>query len=175
MEYIAQCVLLPNASTTLSDDSRHNESAPLGLQCKHGTLECLGNAHQLCMHKHLPLTDFYATLSCMDYQTPFPSDIGTIELAKRCAKTVGIDWEASGVGKCIEGKQGKREGLAKEGYELLWNSVDRTLRENVTKSCTIRIDSTIVKGGKRTCQVDDGVWTGCDVSLEVPLAGVRVS
>jgi hypothetical protein len=116
------------------------------------------------MHKHLSLTDFYATLSCMDYQTPFPSDIGTMDLAKRCAKTVGIEWESSGVGKCIEGKTGKREGLAREGYELLWDSVDRTFKENVTKSCTIRIDSKIVKGGKRVCQVDGGVWTGCDVS-----------
>jgi hypothetical protein len=116
------------------------------------------------MHKHLPLTDFYAVLSCMNYQTPFPKDIGTVGLAKRCIKTVGLDWQSSGVGKCIEGKGDKSEGLAKEGYGLLVDSVDGTLADNVTTSCTIKIDSKIVKGGKRVCQVDGGVWSGCDVS-----------
>lgn len=101
----------------------------------------------------------------MNYQTPFPSDIGKISLARRCAQTVGVDWEDSGVQKCIEGNEGKREGLAKEGYELLRDNVETTLENNITRSCTIRIDSTVKKGGVRGCQVDGGVWTGCDVSL----------
>jgi hypothetical protein len=100
----------------------------------------------------------------MNYQTPFPSDIGKVSLARRCAQTVGVNWEESGVAKCIEGKEGKREGLAKEGYVLLRNNVEQTLEANVSRSCTIKIDSTIAKGGVRTCQVDGGVWTGCDVS-----------
>jgi len=130
----------------------------------HGTQECLGNAHQLCLHEHLSLPDFYAVLSCMNYQTPFPSDIGKVSLARRCAQAVGVKWEDSGVAKCIEGKEGKRQGLAKEGYELLRENVEQTLEANVSKSCTIHIDSTIAKGGVRICQVDGGVWTGCDVS-----------
>jgi hypothetical protein len=103
----------------------------------------------------------------MNYQTPFPSDIGKVSLARRCAQTVGANWEDSGVAKCIEGKEGKREGLAKEGYELLRDNVEQTLEANVSRSCTIKIDSTIAKGGARTCQVDGGVWTGCDVSLSL--------
>jgi hypothetical protein len=137
----------------------------------HGTQECLGNAHQLCLHEHLSLPDFYAVLSCMNYQTPFPSDIGKVSLARRCAQTVGVNWEDSGVAKCIEGKEGKREGLAKEGYELLMDNVEQTLEANVSRSCTIRIDSTIAKGGVRNCQVDGGVWTGCDVSSSLTDAG----
>lgn len=103
----------------------------------------------------------------MNYQTPFPSDIGKVSLARRCAQTVGVKWEDSGVSKCIEGKESKREGLAKEGYELLRDNVKETLATNITKSCTIRIDSTIAKGGQRGCQVDGGVWTGCDVSSKL--------
>jgi len=104
----------------------------------------------------------------MNYQTPFPSDIGKVSLARRCAQTVGVNWEDSGVSKCIEGKEGKKEGLAKEGYELLRTNVEQTLEANVTRSCTIWIDSTIAKGGVRSCQVDGGVWTGCDVSHSSP-------
>lgn len=100
----------------------------------------------------------------MNYQTPFPSDIGRISLAKRCAKTVGVDWDKSGVGKCIEGTEGKLEGLAKEGYELLRDNVEVTNKENVSTSCTIRIDSRVAKEGVRTCVVDGGVWKGCNVS-----------
>ena len=100
----------------------------------------------------------------MNYQTPFPSDIGRTELARRCAKAVGVDWEKSGVGRCIEGKEGKREGLAKEGYELLRENVVMTNKENVTTSCTIQIESKVAKEGKRTCVVDGGVWKGCNVS-----------
>jgi hypothetical protein len=95
----------------------------------------------------------------MNYQSPFPGDIGQISLAKRCTKAVGVDWEESGVGKCIEGKEGKREGLAKEGYELLKDNVEVTQATNITTSCTIRING-------RGCKVDDGVWTGCDVSVQ---------
>jgi hypothetical protein len=107
----------------------------------------------------------------MNYQTPVPSDIGKASLARRCAQTVGLNWEDSGVAKCIEGKEGKREGLAKEGYELLRDNVEQTLEANVSRSCTIRIDSTIAKGGVRTCQVDGGVWTGCDVSSSLTDVG----
>jgi hypothetical protein len=107
----------------------------------------------------------------MNYQTPFPSDIGKISLARRCAQTVGVNWEDSGVQGCIEGKEGKREGLAKEGYDLLRCNVEKTLETNITKSCTIRIQSTVKRGGVRTCQVDGGVWTGCDVSVCFPDLG----
>lgn len=73
------------------------------------------------------------------------------------------------MGQCIQGKRAEnddgkkereREKLGKEGKRLLWESVQRTGRENVTKSCTIDIG----QSGKRRCVVDDGRWSGCDVS-----------
>jgi hypothetical protein len=109
----------------------------------------------------------------MNYQTPFPSDIGRIGLAKRCVKAVGIDWEKSGVGKCIEGKAEKHEGLGKEGYELLVKSVEETGRANISTSCTVRIDSKIAKEGTRGCVVDGGVWKGCNVSLNLPVSEIQ--
>ena len=82
---------------------------------------------------------------------------------------MNIDWRGSGVGECIEGKKGDpsgRDGYAvgEEGQRLLLKNVKGTIDKGVTKSCTIEIESTLVKGEKRTCLVDGGVWTGCDVS-----------
>lgn len=67
------------------------------------------------------------------------------------------DWE--GVRGCI-GSEGE---LKKEAKELFRKNVESTIRANVSRSCTIRIGSTI-KHGYRQCVVDGGVWKGCDVS-----------
>lgn len=160
-----------------------NHSEPLGVTCKHGQLECLGNAHELCLHAHLPLSTFYATLACMNYQD-FPGDIGKVELTRRCAETNKVDWWGSGLGQCIEGKhngtstgtdmgeartraekgKGWKKLIAKEGHRRLLSSVKSTQEAGVTTSCTIEITSSVVQGGKRVCVVDAGVWKGCDVS-----------
>lgn len=80
-----------------------------------------------------------------------------------------MDWWASGVGECILGKSAREDNgkkaiesgrLGKEGKRLLGESVERTNKAEATKSCTIDIG----QSGKRRCVVDDGVWTGCDVS-----------
>ena len=139
-----------------------NSSDPLGVTCKHGTLECLGNAHQLCLHKHLSLEDFYANVACQNYQS-LPGEIGHVEYTKQCAKASSVDWEESGVGRCIEHEQ--KHGLGKEARGLLRDNVRDTAERNVSMSCTIVIASTMVRGGERRCVVDGGVWTGCDVSL----------
>jgi hypothetical protein len=151
--------------------------------CKHGQLECLGNAHELCLHAHLPLSTFYATLACMNYQN-FPGDIGKVELTRRCAETNSVDWWGSGLGKCIEGNhngtgteidmaeartrtekgRGWKKLIAKEGHRRLLSSVNTTQEAGITTSCTIEIASSVVQGGKRVCVVDAGVWKGCDVS-----------
>ncbi len=47
---------------------------------------------------------------------------------------------------------------------MLLRDVKKTQDSGVAKSCTIEIGSTLVKGGKRVCLVDGGVWTGCNVS-----------
>ncbi|GMK59144.1 hypothetical protein CspeluHIS016_0701590 [Cutaneotrichosporon spelunceum] len=53
------------------------------------------------------------------------------------------------------------EPLAKEAQKRLVQSVRHTIKEGVTKSCTIRIASTL-KHSPRECVVDGGVWKGCD-------------
>ncbi|WVQ97627.1 hypothetical protein IAU59_004741 [Kwoniella sp. CBS 9459] len=167
-----------------------NKSEPLGVTCKHGPLECLGNAHQLCLFNHLPLSKFSAVVDCQNYPSSFPGKIGTIESVKGCVDTVGADWVESGVAACIEGKgrskgkgktamlQGEEDQrsageaiamkkdkdpkLGKEARQLLRDNIRATNEKGVTTSCTIDIASTIVKGGQRRCVVDGGVWRGCD-------------
>ncbi|WVR06078.1 hypothetical protein IAU60_003106 [Kwoniella sp. DSM 27419] len=150
-----------------------NKSEPLGVSCKHGPLECTGNAHQLCLYTHLPLKEFVAVVDCQNYYSSFPGDIGTLRSVKQCVKAVGIDWDDSGIGRCIEGKarlipsgpetEGQEEEtLGKEARKLLLANIRETQRRNVTTSCTIDIASTIVSGGTRRCVVDGGVWKGCD-------------
>ncbi|KLT38614.1 hypothetical protein CC85DRAFT_289362 [Cutaneotrichosporon oleaginosum] len=51
--------------------------------------------------------------------------------------------------------------LDEEGQKRLRDSVKHTIKEGVTKSCTIRIASTL-KHAPRECVVDGGVWKGCD-------------
>ncbi|WVF70275.1 hypothetical protein IAT40_005064 [Kwoniella sp. CBS 6097] len=169
-----------------------NKSEPLGVTCKHGPLECLGNAHQLCLFNHLPVSKFSAVLDCQNYPSSFPGNIGTIESVKGCVDTVGVDWVNSGVGACIEGKtktkshteglpfveetfdgetntdehqqshEEKEPKLGEEAQQLLKESIRSTNEKGISTSCTIDIASTIVKGGQRRCVVDSGVWRGCD-------------
>lgn len=54
------------------------------------------------------------------------------------------------------------EPLSKEARQRLRESVQKTKKDGVEKSCTIRIDSTVKRGGLRECIVDGGVWRGCD-------------
>lgn len=51
--------------------------------------------------------------------------------------------------------------LGHEGRRRLRESVKRTKEAGVSKSCTIRIESTI-KHSPRECIVDGGVWKSCD-------------
>lgn len=158
----------------------------------HGDIECAGNAHQLCVAAHTSLEQFYAVVSCMNYD--FPGAIGTVALTRRCSETAGIDWWGSGVGRCVQGKHAAHDGrsaqrlaaltgknqevmpqlwdvededaplehLGAEGKRRLHDSVARVHRAGVTKSCTIDITSTITHDKRRRCVVDSGVWKGCD-------------
>nr|XP_019015144.1 uncharacterized protein I206_01232 [Kwoniella pini CBS 10737]OCF53925.1 hypothetical protein I206_01232 [Kwoniella pini CBS 10737] len=134
-----------------------NKTEPLGVTCKHGQIECIGNSHQLCLYKHLPIDKAYAIIQCQNYPSSFPKEIGTIESIKKCVNTVGIDWIKSGIGKCIQIKK-----LGKEAKILLKENVQKVYEKGIKTSCTIDIDSTIEKYGKRRCIVDGGVWKGCD-------------
>ena len=141
------------------------------MTCKQGQLECIGNAQELCLYHHLPLSTFYPILSCLNFQSPFPDQIGHVDIVQQCVKAAKVDWWESGIGECIQGKKPKnphkviRNGeLGEEARRRLLSSVKETANRGIEKSCTIEIESTLVKKRKRVCLVDDGVWIGCDVS-----------
>ena len=144
------------------------------MTCKHGPQECLGNAHELCLTSHLPLEHWYPTLACLNYQSPFPGDIGQARLARQCVEAAKVDWWESGVGQCIlghkarkdDGKQAEKDGkIGKEALGLLKENVRLTEKKGVTTSCTIEI------GNRSHCVVDGGTWLGCDVSWLFPKLG----
>ncbi|WVQ77001.1 hypothetical protein IAR50_006680 [Cryptococcus sp. DSM 104548] len=146
-----------------------SSSQPFGVECKHGPKECVGNAHQLCLTKHLKgVEDWYSAIECMNYPSDWPDKVGEVGEVERCAKTVG-GWEE--VEACIVGPKGEQDTnqedgerlyLTKEATHLLRSNVRKTEESGVKTSCTIDIASTLVSGGKRRCVVDGGVWKGCD-------------
>jgi hypothetical protein len=142
-----------------SSQCRRNKSEETGFTCKHGQAECRGNAHDLCLQAYLPLEQWYAAVTCQNFQSPFPGRIGEVDLTRRCVEASKVDWWESGVGDCVEGK-GKSQKLGKEARRLFGESVARSESLNVTNSCTVDIG----EPGKRRCVVDDGKWVGCDVS-----------
>lgn len=136
----------------------------------HGDVECAGDAHQLCLAAHTPLEQFYAALSCMNYGN-FPGSIGTIALTRRCAETSGIDWWASGVGKCVEGKRAAMVGrytqrlaaLTGEGYEPRpkdWDTEDEDAPlEHLGKEARLRLADSV----RHTKNV--GVTKSCTIEI----------
>jgi len=62
----------------------------------------------------------------------------------------------------VDDEDAELEYLAHEARRLLRQSVRRTHKAEVTKSCTIDIASTIKHDRRRRCIVDGGVWKGCD-------------
>ena len=83
----------------------------------HGPEECAGNVQQLCVNKYAPFTNFWEFVKCQNYQGR--ENIGTPEVALKCAQTAGIDWEVGGAGKCA-GLDGSGKGT--EGVALLSES-----------------------------------------------------
>jgi hypothetical protein len=110
-----------------------------------------GNIHQLCMQRHT----FNSTLSPPSSSADEPyissstlppywsftlaqnfldsSRTGDLDYAKKCAKAVGVDWEESGVAKCV-GDAGAEDAMSggKEGQALLLESVERLVDLDVT-------------------------------------------
>jgi len=100
-----------------------NETEPVyGVNCLHGEQECAGNVQELCMAKHRPNSkDWWPFVQCLNrggYE-----NVGLLNLAKGCAKTVGLDWKSDGVAECVEGE---------EGPSLLRASVTRTREMDIT-------------------------------------------
>jgi len=109
----------------------------------HGPPECLGNLIILCAAKLYPDPKLYLGFAnCMisNYK-----DIPQRELVEGCALEHGLDFQQ--VNDCISD-----EG---EGVDLLRSSIMRSADQNVTKSCTVRLD------GEIRCIRDGGVWYDC--------------
>lgn len=66
------------------------------------------------------------------------SRTGDLDYAKQCAKAVGVDWEGSGVARCVgaagdDDVVGEAEGVdGEEGQALLLESVERLIDWDVT-------------------------------------------
>ena len=78
----------------------------------HGPAECAGNVQQRCAAKHTPMRAWWEFVMCQNYQGR--GQIGSPDVAFKCARTHNIDWEESGVGHCVGlDASGKgREGAA---------------------------------------------------------------
>ncbi|KAI0322439.1 hypothetical protein OF83DRAFT_731405 [Amylostereum chailletii] len=128
-----------------------DESEPVfGVSCKHGSDECAGNVQQLCVAKYRPLKTWWAFVMCQNYQGK--DKIGRADIALKCARTAGIDWETSDVGQCA-GLDGS--GTGEEGIELLKQSSAYTKELLIERSCTILINE------EHVC-IHDGTWKECE-------------
>ncbi|KAF4619163.1 hypothetical protein D9613_005088 [Agrocybe pediades] len=121
-----------------------------GVRCMHGPQECAGNVQQLCVKKHEPFENWWAFVQCHNFQGR--EKIGRPDVALKCARAAGIDWENSGAAACI-GLDG--EAKAKEGVNLLKESTLLGKELGIKNSCTVLIS------GKAVC-VHDGTWRNCE-------------
>lgn len=114
------------------------------VSCMHGPGECLGNIILLCAQKLYPDPMIHLGFSnCMvsDYK-----EIPDRSLVENCAMEHGIDFAK--INDCISDDDG-------EGVGLLRDSVERSAENNVTKSCTVRVN------GETRCIRDGGAWKEC--------------
>ena len=113
------------------------------VSCMHGPGECLGNIIQLCAAKTYADPKIYLGFAnCMtsDYRK-----IPQRDLVEECAMEHSIDFQK--LNACVSD-----EG---EGIDLLRDSVERSRENNVTKSCTVRLNNEV------RCIRDGGRWYDC--------------
>jgi len=140
----------------LSTGNRFNASDDeFGVTCMHGREECAGNVQQLCVAKHTPMRTWWEFVMCQNYHGR--GDIGSPEVALKCARTARFDWEDSGVARCVGSDD---SGPGDQGVRLLHNSIRVTQVLGITKSCTVVIN------GEEVC-IHDGTWKHCENGHEV--------
>ncbi|THH02791.1 hypothetical protein EW026_g179 [Hermanssonia centrifuga] len=128
-----------------------NASEPdFGVTCMHGPTECAGNVQELCALKYTPTAVWWRFVQCQNFQGRY--EVGKPETALKCADAAKIDWENSGVGECA-GLDASGKG--EEGVQLLLESVKKTKKMGIQKSCTIVIN------GKPVC-IHDESWKECE-------------
>ncbi|BGP53598.1 hypothetical protein JCM8202_001481 [Rhodotorula sphaerocarpa] len=156
-----------------------NSSALYDVSCKHGDIECKGNAQQLCAMKHWTGRSVLAG-PAMERSSSASggrnvrmslkgnqgwedwwnfvqclnygdlSRIGTDAAARSCAEVARHEW-GNREQHCVEGKEGKH---------LLRKSVKRARKLGVERSATILLNERII------C-VHDGTWKDCPGGHEV--------
>jgi len=126
-----------------------------GATCMHGPDECAGDVQQLCVAKHTSMRTWWEFVMCQIYHGI--GQIGNPDVALKCARTHGIDWERSGVGRCV-GLDGS--GTGQEGVQLLHDSIRAAQSFGITKSCTVVIN------GEKVC-IHDEIWQRCENGHEI--------
>lgn len=107
---------------------RINGSEPdFGVTCMHGPYECAGNVQELCAIKYLDQRQWWSYVKCQNFYGR--GQIGTPEVALKCANVARFDWVESGVGVCA-GVDGLGRGA--EGIELLQESVQNSVQLGIT-------------------------------------------
>lgn len=115
------------------------------VECMHGPDECLGNILELCAAELYP--DPKINLGFTMCMTNDYKHIPETSFVQECALEHGIDF--SKLNECVSRDNGQH------GWDLLRDSVTRSAKADVTKSCTIRLDD------KVRCIRDGGEWKEC--------------
>ena len=111
----------------------------------HGQTECLGDILELCAAHIYPDPKIYLGFTmCLSREY---SDIPSENLVQDCALEHGIDFGR--LNQSVSADDGER------GVTMLKESVKRSAANNVTKSCTVRVDNKVY------CIRDDGEWKDC--------------
>ncbi|KAM0259054.1 hypothetical protein ACHAQJ_003555 [Trichoderma viride] len=116
-----------------------------GIECKHGSSECMGNIIELCARELYP--DPKISLGFVMCLTRDYPQIPERTLIEDCALEHAVDFDK--LNECVT-----RDDSA-HGLELLRNSAQRSADANVTISCTIRLNNEIY------CIRDDDEWKSC--------------
>ncbi|KAJ7638803.1 hypothetical protein FB45DRAFT_988738 [Roridomyces roridus] len=120
--------------------AKFNSSEPdFGITCMHGVGDYASAQYS---------TKWWDFVQCQNSHGRYAA--GVPEVTLECAGKVGLDWEASSVGRCAG-----LDGKASEGVELLRKSVSLSKSLGIEKSCTVLINR------KQVC-VHDGGWDICD-------------
>jgi hypothetical protein len=118
--------------------------------CKHGQTECIGNMLAACAASLYP-DNVVISLGFANCIIGSYREIPQRYLIEGCALEHGVDFQS--LNKCVS--------EAGDGALLLKESVMRSSKAGVTKSCTVRVDDNM------WCIRDDGEWKDCPHGSEV--------
>lgn len=116
-----------------------------GVDCPHGPAECMGNIIMLCAAELYPDPKMSLGFTmCLERNY---AQIAQKELIEDCALEHAIDVKV--LNECASRENGAY------GMQKLQESVQRTAKAGVIKSCTVRL------GGQNYCIRDMGQWKDC--------------